>query len=279
MVKALAKRTLRAEHRRFLSWYRHRFGLISAVFGFAGMLRNHGIAKARNHLTGGTISLRPGTVDQVIYDEVFLREDLDIEIGHPRVIVDAGAHIGMASVYFASRFPDATVIAIEPEQENFRVLCRNAEAWPNIHPVHAALWSGPGELGIDNEGVESRRFRVSERSGKRNIPALGVPDIKRLFRLDHIDVLKLDIEGSEIEVFRNSDEWMPSIGNMIVELHDRLRPGCARALDNALSGYEFQRNVSWKKTVITDIRQRPELSYSAPQIPWMNCHKVELAIV
>ena len=70
----------------------------------------------------------------------------------PSTIVDVGAHIGMASILFALKYPTARIIALEPEPANFAALVRNTSAYKTITPIQAALWRRDGQatLGASN---------------------------------------------------------------------------------------------------------------------------------
>src|SRR5262245_62031962 len=94
---------------------------------------------ARHHLIWMTppgshnrFYLRRFTTDLPEYDFVFGGRDLDVPLDTPpRVIVDCGAHIGCTTVYFANRFPGATIYALEPEESNFELLKRNVAPYRN----------------------------------------------------------------------------------------------------------------------------------------------------
>jgi FkbM family methyltransferase len=78
------------------------------------------------------------------------------------VIIDAGANIGLTSVVYANRYPEARVIAIEPEVSNFQLLKENAASYPNIELVHGALWKENTKLRILDPGSGSWAFRTQE---------------------------------------------------------------------------------------------------------------------
>lgn len=84
------------------------------------------------------------------------------ESEHP-LIIDAGAHIGAASVWFALSYPRATVIAVEPHEKNFKVLEANARGFPNIITTRAALASREGTLSLNDPkgGTSSDAFRTA----------------------------------------------------------------------------------------------------------------------
>lgn len=70
--------------------------------------------------------------------------------------------------------------------------------------------------------------------------AVSIPDLIQTFNIKHIDVLKMDIEGSEIEVLQNHHEqWIPKTGTLLIELHDRLRKNCSRSVFETLVQYPF----------------------------------------
>jgi FkbM family methyltransferase len=198
------------------------------------------------------VYLRPGTTDVTVFDEVFLQRSYDVSLAErPCFIVDAGANIGLTSVFFAMRYPDATIVSIEPEAGNFEILLRNTRQLRRVQPIKAGLWSGTASLGIRNPGAEVWGFQVYELSEGGGIPAIGVSDILSRFRVPFIDVLKIDIEGAEIEVLNSSPSWIDRVGTLIIELHDRHRPGCTETLESALAGQPFVRSTSADCLVFT----------------------------
>ena len=144
---------------------------------------------------------------------------------------------------------------VEPEQSNFRLLLRNTRQFGNIKPFNAGVWRSKALLVIQDSNVETWSFRVTESTSGRGIPALGVSDIMAACGMTNIDVLKLDIEGSEIEVLQSSADWIDKIGCLIIELHDRFRPGCTQALQEALQEHTFERSRSGESVVLRDVRR------------------------
>src|SRR3954470_9753237 len=95
------------------------------------------------------VSVRLGSADVEAYVQVFVDREYDFEYpAEPEVIIDAGAHIGLASAWFAQRFPDAMIVSLELERSNFELLRTNTAAYPNIRPVHAALWPTSGAVAV-----------------------------------------------------------------------------------------------------------------------------------
>jgi FkbM family methyltransferase len=158
----------------------------------------------------------------------------------PKSIVDAGANIGMASIYFAQRFPNAKVIAIEAEALNFAALVRNVRPYPSIIPIHAALWNRDGEIGVSQPDPATGSggewaFVTHEGSGVK-VRAIGMRTLMKEMQIRSVDLLKVDIEGAEKEVFEACD-WMDDIRCLMIELHDRFKPGCSEAVNSVVQGY------------------------------------------
>jgi FkbM family methyltransferase len=147
----------------------------------------------------------------------------------PSLIVDAGANTGMASLFFASIYPTAKIIAIEPEASNFELLRENCASWENITPIRAAVWPTDANVVISNQDAEKWAFSVTLSSDvNAGIPTITIPQIIAQNEVNHIDLLKLDIEGAEHELFGESSEvWLPSVKFIAIELHDRFNKDCS----------------------------------------------------
>lgn len=187
---------------------------------------------------GRAVTLRLGTSDLATYEKIFADREYHFEPAKsPEVILDAGANIGLASLFFAARFPAARIIAIEPEDSNFALLVRNTAAFPRIVPIQAALWGVDAHVnvvdpGLDKWGFQARAVGEAGPAGVcHSVVGMTVDRIMREQGLDYIDILKMDIEGGEIEVFNGGGEWLGRVGLLIAELHERYRPGCDRSLE------------------------------------------------
>jgi FkbM family methyltransferase len=179
---------------------------------------------------------------QVIYDKEY---ELNYRL-NPSVIVDCGANIGLASIYFKNRFPKAKIIAIEPERSNFEILKKNTERYSNIYCINCGIWPHSTNLKISNRNCDNWGFRVEETESKEenSIEAISIDDIMKRFQLDHIDILKIDIEGSEQKVFEsNVDKWLPFVKVIVIELHDGIVKNCAKTFYKALEKYDYETKI------------------------------------
>jgi FkbM family methyltransferase len=196
-----------------------------------------------------TIAIRGGTTDPICLAKVFINREYEAPAGvAPRVIVDAGANVGMATVYFARTWPDARILAIEPASDNFDLLQRNCAGLPNVTCIRAALWPVREALTLGSPNGEAWAYQVSP-AGPGKPPAATVPvvtmdDVLAMLSPERIDLLKLDIEGSERELFGSGDRaWLGRVAHIVIELHDRLRPGSAKAFYSALADIDFAQEL------------------------------------
>lgn len=188
------------------------------------------------------IRVRSNTTDILMVNDVFINREYSFEFcKEPQVIIDAGANIGATSVYFAEKFPQATIIAIEPDKENFQLLQKNTEFYKNVYSVEGALWFTDSKLSISNPLNAECAYRVSEIESILSnsiVNAYSIDSVCKKFNLEKIDILKLDIEGAEKELFSNFPEkWLSKTNCIIVELHDRYKIGCSRAFYNAIRDF------------------------------------------
>jgi FkbM family methyltransferase len=170
-----------------------------------------------------TIVLRPGAGDLFILYEIFLRDTYSIpasfcEPSRVRTIVDCGANIGLASLYLAERYPNAHVYAIEPHPDNFKLLCANVASQKRITPIQACIAGDLSKRKFITLDAPAWGNQTNSRGAGIEVPAATIDAVMENFGIDFIDVLKIDIEGAESEVFMNPT-FLPRVGIIVIELH------------------------------------------------------------
>jgi FkbM family methyltransferase len=209
--------------------------------------------------------VRLGTPDIMVFNDLYhgKEQDWKFEVA-PETIMDAGAYTGLSTAYFAARYPGAKIIAIEPSEDNFALLLRNVSKLENVHAINAALWSEPGSLVLTDPGRDYWGFVVQESDTDAGpdqnnalvptskVDALTVSDLMSDYEVDRVNLLKLDIEGSEKEVFSNARPWIDRVDAISIELHDRFKPGCARAFFGAVTDFPTELRRGEKILVIRD---------------------------
>lgn len=182
-------------------------------------------------------------IDQWLIKPIFAVREYAIPLKdfEPKFILDCGGNIGTSAVFFANYYPNAKITAVEPDNGNFQLLSINTSAYPNVKCIQAALWDK--ETYIELQGWHPSSYKAFE-TDANNPDAIKTTTIKKLLAdsgFDEIDLLKMDIEGSEKEVFEADDvhEWMPKVKVLAMELHDRYKTGCSRALFKVMLNYKF----------------------------------------
>lgn len=219
--------------------YARMFGVPGLLGAVAAKVCRHPVTcTVKRPFPPTALSLRIPSSDVLLYRQIFERHEYDVPVSRaPRVIVDAGANVGLTSVYFAHRFPQARIIAIEPEAHNFALLAGNVADYPNVVPVKAALWHTNTRVDLFDPGLGPWGYVVdggaSDAPGtwRQRTDAVTLDTVMQTYGLDRIDLLKMDIEGSEREVLAEAGPWIDRVDALVVELHDRKKPGCTAAFE------------------------------------------------
>lgn len=249
-MKLLSKMKVVAGHYRVM-------GAVNATrYVVQRLSRKNRIIFARIGNTGLSIQLRNDPYDTQIFTQIFVRGELDIPFDSvPEIIIDGGANIGLATLYLKNRFPNATIVAIEPERANFELLVANTRSYDDVFCVNKGIWNESGRLEIVDNGDGNASFitraATVDSGSAASVDAITIADIMSEFSLPRLDLLKLDIEGSEKDVFeRNFSDWLARTQNVIVEIHPHLRPDCERTVKDAF-GEDFAVTQSGEYTVFS----------------------------
>jgi FkbM family methyltransferase len=189
-----------------------------------------------------SVTITPSRVDAAILHDVLIAREYDLPLDGPHAILDLGAHIGISACRFASRYPAATVIAVEPEPDNFDLLAVNATPYENIVPVHAAIWDKAGRISLVDPRGGSWAYQTTGTPG--DIEAVTIEELLARYGIEHVDLLKVNIEGAEIELFSGNCGWLDRVDAIVVELHDRFRPGCTEAFERATAAFQVEERRS-----------------------------------
>lgn len=121
----------------------------------------------------------------------------------------------------------------------------------SLEPIHAGLWSHKTRLAINDPEGGAWAYRVQESNGEKGIPALSVEDLLQQAEADIVDVLKVDIEGAEREVFSQAESWIRQVRMIIVETHDQLCSGCSEAVESVARRNGFRWSEYGENTILT----------------------------
>ncbi|HVU34120.1 MAG TPA: FkbM family methyltransferase [Opitutaceae bacterium] len=194
------------------------------------------------------IWVRAGTADVETFEEIFLARHYELPFPefHPRFVLDLGANIGLASIRFAARWPAARILAVEPAEENFALLQRNTGAYPMIARDRAAVWAHAAELAILNPGDAANAFRLGTAAAgpaAAAVPGRTIDEFATRFGCGAWNLVKMDVEGAEAEILNANTRWLDAVSVLVIELHDRICPGCTEALCSALRDRRFRMEI------------------------------------
>ncbi|SNX88558.1 FkbM family methyltransferase [Streptomyces sp. TLI_55] len=196
------------------------------------------------------VRIRRNQSDLLILWQVFLKRFYELGV-HYRLeedidtldtIVDLGGNTGLAASYFTARYRPRTLLSVEPIPQNLAVLRHNAVLsgldW-KIEPAAVTGESGMAEFTVSAfwdtctavpavaDLRRTRPYRLENVLARPNVrvPALTVDELLAKHNIDHIDLLKVDVEGSEVDVFRQVEPWMDRVERIVLEVHDKYIDG------------------------------------------------------
>lgn len=184
--------------------------------------------------------VRASTSDIYVFEQIFVEREYRCLDGLRGIetIVDAGANVGFASAYFLSRFKRSKVIAIEPDDQNIRSLKRNLFGWKErAVVVEGAVWSESCMLDLRDDVEAEAWARQVHKVTDGRVPAYDMPTILDRYGIERLDLLKMDIEGAELNVFGASDlSWLKRVRNIVIELHGE---ECEKVFFSAVKDHGF----------------------------------------
>lgn len=179
----------------------------------------------------GNVSLREIGSDILTFDEVIKQQvygNVLSKLGQCKTVIDLGANIGLASLYFASRYPSCRLLAVEPNPPTYEILTANLGDLIDAgrcRTLQAAVWGSERQLVADPSHAHDHysAFAARELTGneKGEDTMRGFP-ITRIIHdsgFDNVDLLKVDIEGAEVELFKGDLDWLRRVGAIAIEFH------------------------------------------------------------
>jgi FkbM family methyltransferase len=239
-----------------------------------------GLGFVARHLRGGTahyrfnlkaigpVMIRSGGSDAQVIRQIFRDRAYDLERAGPAherlekryreilasgrkpLIVDAGANIGAASLWFHRDFPEAEILAVEPDPANFALLRENVAALPTIRPLRAALGGHPGKVSVSSEGESWGLQTTRDDGGDTDIVTIGqLFDGEGEGRIPFL--VKIDIEGFEADVFDGPCDWLDLVAGIILEPHDWMLPAgrSSQSFQGEMGRRDFQIFISGENLI------------------------------
>jgi len=178
----------------------------------------------------GPIVLRHGTTDPDVFWQIFVEQQYEFPWAPPKrvdLVVDAGANAGYSTLFLLRHYPDARVVAVEPDPDNAALARRNVAAYGDrCAVVTAALWDEDGVAqllrGVPGDRTEwGREVQPLAADAEDVVEALTLPSLLQRVGAPLPDVVKMDIEGAELRVLRcaANRDLLKSAEIVAIELH------------------------------------------------------------
>jgi FkbM family methyltransferase len=206
-----------------------------------------------------------GSSDLEVFYQIFILEEYKSlrDLKNIHLVIDAGANVGLSSAYFLTCFPKATVISIEPDRANCEACRSNLRSYdiPSGRSIviEGAIWSHCTNLSLSSNFADGRDWakRVVERTqgGKEVVQAWDMTSILERQGGRPVDLLKIDIEGAELEVFGETAQlWLDKVRNICIELHG---PECRETFLKSLHDFRYDLSHAGELTICRNLRRKP----------------------
>ncbi len=191
--------------------------------------------------------------DVDVFYQIFIDEEYSAldNLSASKLIIDCGANVGYSSIYFLNKYPQAHLIAVEPDAENFKLCQKNLEPYrERVTLINSAIWSYKTGLVVYHYGQGSEWETQVKECQEHETPDLFATDIGSLLAqsdVQTIDLLKIDVEGAESVIFsQNYQKWLNCVKNIVIELHGQ---ECENIFLQAMSTHEYELSTSGELTV------------------------------
>lgn len=175
---------------------------------------------ATTGITGRQIELVDAASFIYMYKDIYEQEIYRFPSSTERpFIIDGGANIGLSVIYFKELYPQARVVAFEPDDQIYAVLERNVQAGgggDDVELLCRALWSSQTSLTFMSEGADGGRVARPQDANNKVVETVRLRDYLGGRR---VDLLKLDIEGAETEVLLDCADRLGNVERLFVEYH------------------------------------------------------------
>jgi len=178
--------------------------------------------------SGMRVPIRPNGVDRLTLADVFVGRLYELQAADVKRVLDLGANIGTATLFFAESFPDAEFACVEPSPDNqvaLRELIRLNRLRATVFEGAVGTDSGEADLHLGC-GADMFSLTPVTPSGERlRVTQFTVPEIMAALGWNDIDLLKIDIEGYEKTLFRGNNAWLSRVRVIVGEAHGHVGYG------------------------------------------------------
>jgi FkbM family methyltransferase len=242
----------------------YKFFFVASYRRYVWLVLRHGWARRYTprsvHFAGARFHIPDALSFTYQYLEIYQHEIYRFTPSRPKpLILDCGANVGTSVLFFAQNYPDAEIHAYEPDPSIFGYLKENVEynKLKNISLHQAAIWTHDDFLYFQQEGADGGAVGT-EADNTIKVKSADFKNI--LLQHEHIDFLKMDIEGAEVEVIEYAKGELHRIENFFIEYHSHVSspqalPQILTALSESGFRYTLETALHIKKPFQTSYKK------------------------
>jgi FkbM family methyltransferase len=192
-----------------------------------------------------------------LFDEIFFRNEYMFHANKKDpVVIDCGANIGLATIFFKWVYPKSVIYSFEPDQDTFKLLNNNISAnkLNGVSLFNSAVGDSDGKINfyVDTKKAGSLKMSTRRRNlsdDKVTVDSISLASFIVKHNIREIDFLKMDIEGSEYQVMMDLERngIFQKINKIVVEYHHKIndeKSSFGKFLDIfERNGFEYQINA------------------------------------
>jgi FkbM family methyltransferase len=182
-----------------------------------------------------SLYLRPYSSDMDVYLQVFINNDYKSVIDIydqifkvvPKNIIDCGCNIGLTTIYFFKHYPNAKYVSIEPIKNNIEMIKLNfkASGISNYTLIEGGVWNDNRSLSVSEKFRDGKEWSFNLEAGNNKIGEIQSYSLLDIVTScgDTIDILKIDVEGTERILFQDDDyarQFLKRVKCVAIEIHD-----------------------------------------------------------
>ncbi len=190
------------------------------IFEFIRLKRYKKFQNTVTYFNGRKLHIVDASTYLTLINEIFIDEiyKFTTNTRNP-IIIDCGANIGLATIYFKNIYPDSIIYSYEPDPDIFKTLKFNVKSYnfDNVHIVNKAISISDGYCEFLSDGSLSGMISTAS---KTNVISVKTERLKNILSsFSKIDFLKIDIEGHEDVVIDDIIDELPKVHNLFLEYH------------------------------------------------------------
>jgi FkbM family methyltransferase len=226
-----------------LGWFHVRIALARAFGGGMPSPITVGVAPDGHQITVA----EPGELS--VLSDIMVNREYETD-RQPLTILDLGANVGFATLFFSRRYPSATIGSVEADPRTFERLVGNVSGLPNVATLNRVVSGREGRLVFycSAQSISSSLTRRSLEDVPVEVDSMTVADLMDHFGMERVGLLKMDIEGAEFDALTATP--IDRVDELMVELHYDLGQGDERLVRSLLNGLDLSFKQSQKGRVL-----------------------------